>query len=176
MYTFWYGELKKNGDCDAQELQDYDSRYHSKNSQNHQPALDRCFEKLNESSEYTYLREMFLIEYETCMNSAGDDSSLKNLFNTFCFDVIIIKRLLIEYDLCCIGNNTEITSTLCSMKNFNSNHTRYNLQELISYVRNKVAYISSSNKLKISGTSNLIISFNVVYCLITVIFHLSIVN
>jgi len=171
LYKFWYGDLKKNGDCDVKDIQDYKSRYHSKNSPNSQPALDKCFEKLNESSEYNYLREMFLIEYETCMNSAGDDSSLKNLFNTFCFDVIIIKRLLIEYDLCCIENNTEITSTLCSMKNFNSNHTRYNLKELIGYVRNRIAYPSSSTRFKLSDTSHLIVSFHIVYSLITAIFY-----
>jgi hypothetical protein len=173
LYKFWYGDLKKSGDCDAQEINDYASRRHSENSQHHQPALDKCFEKLNESNEYNYLREMFLIEYEICMNSAGDDSALKNVLNTFCFDVIIIKRLLIEYELCCIGNDTEITSTLCSMKNFNSNHTKYNLKELIGYVRKKISNYSA-HSLRInhfSGTSHFIVSFHFVYSLIIAIFN-----
>ena len=143
LYTFWHVDMKKNGDCSAYKSEeDYVSKYHSQNSEAQQPAMDKCFERLNESSEYLYLREMFLIEYENCMNSAGDDSALKNLFNTFCFDVIIVRRLLIEYSVCCNQNSTEITSTICSMKNFNPSLTSYNLTKLIDYARKRMSVSS----------------------------------
>ena len=76
-------------------------------TQGSNPALDKCFSLLNNSTEYNHLREMFLTEYENCMNKVDYSVALKTLFNTVCLDLIAIRRLLIEYELCCTGNTTE---------------------------------------------------------------------
>jgi hypothetical protein len=143
LYDFWFVEMEKSGNCDkfnSKDQQPYKSGNHTGGLE---PAIDRCFELLNESSEYNYLREMFLIEYEKCMNSAGDNERLKNFFNTFCLDAIAIRRLLIEYETCCVSsksNNNEtrtaVTSTICSLENFNTKFIGYKVDDLIRFVKN----------------------------------------
>ncbi|RNA28704.1 neuroligin- X-linked isoform X2, partial [Brachionus plicatilis] len=105
LYKFWFIEMDKNGNCSSFDFDmnlPYESKRHTKGIE---PALDKCFDLLNQSKEYNHLREMFLTEYENCMDSIGYiDHKLKNLFNTVCLDVIAVRRMIIEYETCCMGN------------------------------------------------------------------------
>lgn len=171
LYDFWFVEMEKNGNCSV-----FDSQKNiyisNKHSQNKDPALDRCLERLNQSEEYNYLREMFLTEYENCMNTVENSLSLKNLFNTVCLDIISIRRLLIEYELCCNGNKTDIRSTICSLKNFNKEFVAYNLTTLIDYAVKKAFTIDPSittsvNTIVLSNSSvNSKLGFSVDFCLV----------
>ena len=120
LYNFWHVELDKLGKCneyDSKETKDnYQSRTHSSD-----PALNKCLELIENSTEYNHLREEFLTEYEQCMNALEGNSKLKspkyrNLFNTHCLDAIAMRRLLIEKSICCSYNQTEIYSTICQIE------------------------------------------------------------
>lgn len=131
LYNFWFVEMKKDSNCTYSKTDNgYESKYETKKNR----AINKCIEKLNESADYLHLKDMFLIEYENCMNTIEQNvPPLKNVFNTFCLDIIIIRRLLIEYSVCCNQNETEITSTICSMKNLDPKYAKYNISNLISY-------------------------------------------
>ena len=106
--------------------------------------MDKCFEKLEQSHEYIHLTEMFLMEYERCMTSVESLSSLRNFYSTICLDVIAIRRLLIEYDICCNQNDTSVNSTICSYNNFDKKYLKYDLSMLINFT-NKMVNISISS-------------------------------
>lgn len=133
LYDFWFVEMDKLGQCNR-----YGAKLNGYKSENHtggaQPAMDKCLDLLDKSHEYNYLREMFLYEYETCLNAAGTS----NLFNTICLDIIAIRRMLIEYELCCLNRDKHfnVTSTICTFKNFNTRFVGYKLNDLIAHVKN----------------------------------------
>ena len=135
--------MKKDSDCTYSKTDNgYESKYETKKNR----AINKCIEKLNESADYLNLKDMFLIEYENCMNTIEQNvPPLKNVFNTFCLDIIIIRRLLIEYSVCCNKNETEITSTICSMKNLDPKYAKYNISNLISYAI-KQSVVSSTTR------------------------------
>ena len=85
LYDFWFVEMDKNANCssfDTGSRNFYKSSVHTKGKDR---ALDRCLGLLNQSEEYNYLSDMFLIEYENCMSSLDPETpQLKNLFNTVC--------------------------------------------------------------------------------------------
>lgn len=151
LYNFWFVELEKNGQCSAYEPRGpypRASKYESgRHTGGRDPGLDRCLAELDRSKEYNYLREMFLIEYEYCINMSGHPDNLRSLFNTVCLDIIAIRRMLIEYDLCCLNSRgvPNITSTICSFKNFNTNFINYKLIDLINYVVSSASNASHSS-------------------------------
>lgn len=165
LYNFWFVELEKNGNCNSfNSSVKYESGNHTGGND---PKLDRCFEELNKSHEYNYLREMFLIEYEQCMSTSGLNEKIKNMFNTICLDIIAIRRMLIEYELCCLNKNKipNITSTICSFKNFNTKFIGYEIKDLINFAKN-----SHSSTLKILNSNTLILSISFyIFALYTVI-------
>lgn len=139
LYKFWHVELEKSGQCfdyNYYQSKQYESKIHSSGNE---PALDKCFETLENSNEYNYLRENFLTEYETCMNTLEASASfasspgLKNLFNTHCLDAIAIRRLLIEYNMCCNQNKSQIYSTICAF-DINRNYLDKNVINLAETV------------------------------------------
>lgn len=148
LYKFWFIEMDKNGNCSSYDFDTnfpYESKRHTKGIE---PALDRCFDLLNQSQEYNHLREMFLTEYENCMNSIDTVApQLKNLFNTVCLDVIAVRRMIIEYETCCMADSKEITSTICEFKNFNTQFVGYNLTKLIEYTKQKAHVESKENSI-----------------------------
>lgn len=160
LYKFWFIEMDKNGNCSSFDFDmnlPYESKRHTKGIE---PALDKCFDLLNQSKEYNHLREMFLTEYENCMNSIGYiDHKLKNLFNTVCLDVIAVRRMIIEYETCCMGNRKEITSTICEFKNFNKKFLGYNLTKLIEYTKQKAHVESRENGINRQSKNIFVITF-----------------
>lgn len=141
LYNFWFVELDKNGHCSSfQPTSPYSrltAKYESsRHTGGRDPGMDRCLAELDQSKEYNYLREMFLIEYEYCINMGVHPERLRPLFNTVCLDIIAIRRMLIEYDLCCINSRgiPNITSTICAFTNFNTKFINFKLNDLINYV------------------------------------------
>jgi hypothetical protein len=134
LYQFWFEEMSVDGGQCELLNQNYSSKYHSNGKQ---PALDRCFEKLDNHIEYVHLRDMFLLEYENCMSSIENTSSLKTFFNTICLDAIAVRRLIIEYNTCCADRDgLSITSTLCSFGDtIDKNFLTYNLSMLINHTK-----------------------------------------
>ncbi|CAF0710765.1 unnamed protein product [Brachionus calyciflorus] len=156
LYNFWFVEMDKNGNCssyDYNENNKYEGKKHTKGKN---PTLDNCFELLNQSKEYNYMTDMFLIEYEKCMNSIENVSEFKSLFNTFCLDVIAIKRMLIEYDVCCKSEDT--WSTICEMKNFDKKFLSYDLKGLIDFTKKMSRIENDALKLNFF-TRNFVIIF-----------------
>lgn len=144
LYNFWHVDLEKDSKCSNQ---DYESNNHTSGLQ---PELDKCLEYLDTSSEYVNLRENFLIEYETCMNtleasSKFKNSSLRNLFNTHCLDAIAVRRLLIEQELCCNNNskNSNTSQTYSTVCDFNLNKDYLN-KKVICIAENVLLSSSSS--------------------------------
>lgn len=138
LYNFWFEEMDQIVNCSALSKGSmYQGKYHTKGKD---PAMEKCFELLNASEEYNYLGEMFLIEYEYCMNSV-ENSTIKNLFNTVCLDIIAIRRMLIEYNLCCSGDQSKVSSTICSFKNFNKKFVNYNLTSLINFAKRSASTV-----------------------------------
>ena len=159
IYHFWFVELLQELDCDKRSRGGGGGELTStaaaaaayvpmpyvsgKHSQGAQPALDKCFERLNQSDEYTHITEMFLTEYENCMEMAENNSMLRNFFNTFCLDTIAVRRLVIEYQLCCLksnetGNADEdelVNSTLCDVRDFNTELFDYDVAKLVNLTK-----------------------------------------
>ena len=133
-----FNQLANQRNC---KIKDYQSKYHTDGKW---PEMDKCFEKLEQSHEYIHLTEMFLMEYERCMASVESLSSLRNFYSTICLDVIAIRRLLIEYDICCNQNDTSVNSTICSYNNFDKKYLKYDLSMLINFT-NKMVNISISS-------------------------------
>lgn len=109
-------------------------------------ALDRCFKALDNSSEYTYLGNHFLIEYENCLKLV-DEENFHSSLTTICLDTIAIRRMIIEYNLCCGKNSSVITSTLCEFKNFNTMYLDHNLSTLNYLANEQTPLVSSVEKL-----------------------------
>jgi hypothetical protein len=141
-----FGELAREKNCKVKE---YQSKHHTSGKW---PQMDKCLEKLEESSEYIHLTEMFLIEYEKCMSNVESQSSLRNFYGTICLDAIAIRRLLIEYDICCNQNDTSVNSTICSYNNFDKKYLKYDLSMLINFTK-KMANIGISNQRNIDTQS-----------------------
>jgi hypothetical protein len=143
-YNFWFEETGRKKFCTNKNQSS--NVYKSQNK-----AIDKCLELLDKSDEYSFIREMFLYEYEKCMNSinqsiyVNNNTSLKTLFNTFCLDVLIVRRMIIEYNVCCVNNEiTLANSTICSiMKNFDRKFLDYDIDDLIEYAK-KHAPVESS--------------------------------
>lgn len=169
LYKFWFIEMGKNGNCSSYDFDmnfPYESKRHTKGIE---PALDKCFDLLNQSTEYNYLREMFLTEYENCMNSIETATpQLKNAFNTICLDVIAVRRMIIEYETCCIHDPQKITSTICEFKNFNTKFLGYDLKKLIEYTKQKAHFETSENGIK--HHSNNVFVISIFYFLLNSIF------
>jgi hypothetical protein len=149
LYNFWFVELEKSGQCSqfaprsvssggSNSPRQVQAQYESgKHTRGRDAGMDRCFAELERTPEYTYLREMFLIEYENCIHSRGVHERIRNLFNTVCLDIIAVRRMLIEYDVCCLNSrrlNVTISSTICSFANFNTDFIGYTLHDLTAYV------------------------------------------
>ncbi len=169
-----FGKLANQSNCKAN---DYQSSHHTNGKW---PQMDKCFEKLEQSHEYMHLTEMFLIEYEKCMNTIESQSSLRNFYSTICLDVIAIRRILIEYDICCNQNDTSVNSTICSYNDFDKKYLKYNLSMLINYTK-KMANIGISNNRmivtqSISNSLSLITTFYLniimifIFCLLFIAF------
>jgi hypothetical protein len=128
LYKFWFDDTNRNRDCNPADAS-ASKVYKSAN-----PGMHLCFELLDNSTEYNYLDDMFLLEYEKCMNSVESvKPSMRGFFSTFCLDVIVIRRLQIEYDLCCVKNAGRANSTLCGIRNFNKKLLSFNLTMLIDH-------------------------------------------
>jgi hypothetical protein len=134
LHDFWFRRMQNLSKCDSYDTDErqYESRYHT---QGVKPDIEKCLSKLDDSKEYNHIKENFLIEYEDCINQFENNNTLKNLFNTFCLDIIVLRRLLIEHKLCCVENDTSIQSTLCSLKNFNKTYVDYNITTLINFAK-----------------------------------------
>lgn len=133
LYKIWtHEDVTNNQTCQSYHNQSipYNPRQHT-NGRNE--PLERCFAALGNSTEYIYLGEHFLIEYEKCVEVI-EEKSFHSLSSTACLDVIAVRRLIIEHQLCCQNNDTYITSTLCSFKNFDINYVDYNLTSLARLV------------------------------------------
>jgi hypothetical protein len=132
LYKFWFERSNRNRDCNPSATDtttNTDTVYKSANA-----GMQLCFELLDATPEYVHLSEMFLLEYETCMNlvESNSSSAQKGLFNTFCLDIIVVRRMMIEYDVCCRKNvKRGANSTLCAMKNFNTKFLDLSLTKLI---------------------------------------------
>ncbi len=126
MYKFWFEDTNRNKYCDPTNP-DATREYKSAN-----PGMQVCFELLENSTEYNYLNEMFLLEYEKCMHATENVSAAaRGFYNTFCLDMIGIRRLLIEYNLCCVKHAGRANSTLCGIKNFNKMFLDHDIGKLI---------------------------------------------
>lgn len=142
LYQFWFEDTNRNKYCSNDDpTASITNIYQSRSA-----GMQRCFELLDQSTEYAYLEEMFLLEYENCMKSAESaNMSTKRLglFNTFCLDMIVVRRMLVEYNLCCTGhsNQTETIqpySTLCDIKEYNQTLAKYNLSMIFDYAINNL--------------------------------------
>ncbi len=129
----------KNDKCAKKTLNSVDN-FHSDTTEQDTKftwQLQNCFDKLNELSEYVYLKNMFLNEYENCMKSVDDNDRMRSRFNTLCLDIIAIRRLNIEYQTCCRTNDTSINSTLCSFEKFNTEFLDYSLRDFVELWKNR---------------------------------------
>ncbi len=141
-YNFWFIEMDKNDKCTTKHSNSIanlhpESSDTTNSEKRFASQIANCLVKLNESSEYNYLKEMFLNEYERCMKSVDDNDRLRSRFNTLCLDIIGVRRLNIEYKICCRTNDTSINSTLCSFENFNTEFLDYNMEEFIELWKNR---------------------------------------
>ena len=146
LYNMWTEEEINNEGCTSSSNKIYQGAKHS-NGNN--PPLDRCFEALENSSEYMYLGEHFLIEYENCLKIV-DEENFHSLLTTICLDTIAIRRLIIEYNLCCGKDSSVITSTLCEFENFNTMYSNHNLSTLNYLANRQNPLVSSVGKLCVS--------------------------
>jgi hypothetical protein len=137
VFDFWFRELIEYDNCER-----YDGIKNvyepDKHTDGRNKRLDKCFLKLDSSEEYTYLKENFLTEYEICMNNVQtikDNKAYESSFSTYCLDIVAVRRLLIEYSLCCNKSDPDVTSTICDIENFNEKFLNYNLTSLIAFVQ-----------------------------------------
>lgn len=158
-YNIWNIELEKSGNCrkyDFNQMNEYESKNHTNGTNK---AYDKCFELLDTSNDYIYLKEYFLIEYENCMNALENSNKLKNsrirnVLNSFCLDALAVRRLYIEQKTCCKQNKTYVDSTLCDIK-LNEKYLDYNVlslvEEIVNLISSSSSILKSSHHHKLSG-------------------------
>lgn len=129
LHKFWYENLNYHSDCKKNE--------ESTRSLEAQ-KIDNCYQMLKNVPEYREIDENFSQLYDSCVETENYMPSLKAgmHMSTFCLDVMVVSRLLIEYRTCCNVNvsngiNKNVTSTLCDVK-INANYINSTSSDLIS--------------------------------------------
>ena len=72
--------------------------------------------------------------------------------------------MLIEYEICCADNSTNIRSTLCDFKNFDKRFVGYSLKDLIEFTKKKAGFLNSAtNVFKSFYNIFVILSINLLF-------------
>ena len=141
VYDFWTNKIQRSGSCET-----YDSKTNpyvsEKHSRGQAPAVDACLGRLAEHDEYMNIKNNFLILYEKCVGDHENNAIYRNMFVTFCLDILVVRRMLIEYKTCCLDNDERITSTICHFKNFDKKLLDLNVDDLIEFAKNSTTMFS----------------------------------
>jgi hypothetical protein len=125
LYKFWHENLKYHSNCNTNnELR----------KSTEAQKIENCYEMLKNVPEYREIDENFSQIYDSCVETENFMPSLRAgmHMSTFCLDVMVVSRLLIEYRTCCNinGVNKNVTSTLCNIK-FNADYINSTNSDLI---------------------------------------------
>ena len=97
------------------------------------------------------MQKNFIFEYEKCVNEFKK--------TTVCLDAIVIRRLVIEYHMCC-NQNYSIYSTICNYKDFEFKYLEYDITSLVK------KSLENKSTCKISYVFYFSLNFLIVYSII----------
>ena len=147
LYKIWHLEMEKNGYCEQfdEKSKFYDPKNHTFGKD---IRLENCFNLLQNSNEYNNLRENFLHEYEKCVDEYEHTKHImENSVTIYCLDAIAVRRMMIEYSVCCLNRETKNSySTICEYTNFNQDYLNATLLEIVKKAIKKEIANKYTNK------------------------------